>query len=204
MEYISLGEIRGFFYFYLMQITGIILAGGKSSRMGTDKALLELGGITLLEKAIGLCQSACSSILISSNNPKHRKPDIPLIPDEIENCGPMGGIYSCMKKSLTDWNFVVSVDSPLVIPEFIGYLISETEDCDVVVPVHSKGKEPLIALYHKQCLPEMERMLRSGNFKMHNLFHSVKTKWIDTNEWLVKYPKLFYNINRPEELKGSF
>jgi molybdenum cofactor guanylyltransferase len=80
-----------------MQITGFILAGGQSSRMGTDKAMLQIDGKTLMERAIEICKPFCHEILISSNNPKHGNFGFAVISDEINNCGPMGGIYSCLK-----------------------------------------------------------------------------------------------------------
>ncbi|HSO89343.1 MAG TPA: molybdenum cofactor guanylyltransferase, partial [Draconibacterium sp.] len=94
-----------------MQITGIILSGGQSTRMGTDKALLQIKGKTLLERAVEICNPVCNAILISSNNPEHEKYGYQIYPDEIKNCGPLGGIYSCLKKSDTDWNFILSVDA---------------------------------------------------------------------------------------------
>ena len=183
-----------------MQITGIILAGGRSKRMGTDKAFLTLNGKTLLERSIELIQPFCDTILISSNNTAHKKSGYKIIPDEIPDCGPIGGIYSCLKQSETVWNFVISVDSVFVEPEFVKFLISEIEEFDAVVPVHSKGKEPLIALYHKNCLIEIEKMLNLGDFKMHNLINSINTKWIASQNWVNKYPQLFRNLNRPEDL----
>ena len=112
----------------------------------------------------------------------------------------MGGIYSCLKKSEMEWNFVISVDSAYVEPGFIQLLITEIGKFDAVVPVHSKGKEPLIALYHKNSLAEIEKILKSGNFKMHNLLNETKTKFVDVQKWVEKYPKLFINLNRPEDL----
>ena len=187
-----------------MQITGIILAGGKSKRMGTDKAFIKLNGKTLLEHSIELIQPFCNSLLISSNNLAHEKFGYKIIPDKIPNCGPIGGVYSCLKKSEPEWNFVISVDSAFVEPEFIKFLISEISEIsefDAVVPIHTKGKEPLIALYHKNCLVEIEKMIHSGNYKMHNLINSINTKWIDLQNWVNKYPRLFHNLNRPEDLE---
>ena len=86
-----------------MQITGIILAGGQSTRMGTDKVLLEINEKTLLERAIELVQPLSETVLISSNNPIHKKYGFEIIPDEIKDCGPIGGIYTCLKKSETEW-----------------------------------------------------------------------------------------------------
>lgn len=183
-----------------MQITGIILAGGKSSRMGTDKVLLKLNEKTLLEHSIELIRSICDSILISSNNPDHEKFGIEIIPDQIKNCGPIGGIYTGLKKSKTDWNFVISVDSVFVESSFIQYLFSEINDSDAIVPIHKKGKEPLIALYHKNSLPEIEKMIDLGNYKMYNLVNTINSKFINAQSWANKYPKLFHNINRPTDL----
>ena len=187
-----------------MQITSIILAGGKSRRMGTDKALLELEGKPLLEKAIGICKAFSSKILISSNNLEHGIFGLPVVRDEIENCGPMGGVYSCLKKSESNWNFIISVDSPFVEPEFLEFLISNIKEYDAIVPVSSKGEEPLIALYNISSLVELKKMMETGNFKMQNFIHSVSTNWIDAQSWEKRYPKLFYNLNRPEDLYFSF
>ena len=82
-------------------MTAIILAGGKSRRMGTDKALLEIEGISLLNKAIQLCEQVCDTIIISSNHSGHKVFGYPVVADEIANCGPLGGIYSCLRKSQT-------------------------------------------------------------------------------------------------------
>lgn len=183
-----------------MQITAIILAGGKSKRMGADKALLEIDGLTLLERSISLCQKVCDDIIISSDNEEHAKYGFPIIADEVDNCGPIGGISTCLKHSKTAWNFVISVDAAFVEKEFLTFLISNIGECDLLVPIHKRGKEPLIALYNKSCLPAMEEKLQSGDFKMHNLLSSINTKFIDSNQWLEKYPKLFHNLNRPEDL----
>ncbi len=183
-----------------MRVTGIILAGGKSTRMGCDKVLLEMDKKTLLERAIELVEPLCQSVLISSNNPVHEKFGLEIIPDEIKNCGPMGGIYTCLKKSKTDWNFVISVDSAFVEPGFVQFLISKVGDFNAVVPIHKKGKEPLIAFYHKSCLPEIEKMLPVNNFKMYNLIHALNSRFVDAQSWIDKYPKLFNNLNRPEDL----
>jgi molybdopterin-guanine dinucleotide biosynthesis protein A len=183
-----------------MQITSIILAGGKSTRMGTDKVLLKVNKKTLLEKAIELVRPFSDSIIISSNSREHEMNECVMVFDEIENCGPMGGLFSCLKKSQTEWNFVLSVDSAFVEPEFILDLISEIDESEAIIPIHAKGKEPLIACYHEKSLAEMEKMLCSGDYKMHNLLHKLDTKLVDVRKWTNKYPKLFFNLNRPEDL----
>jgi molybdopterin-guanine dinucleotide biosynthesis protein A len=183
-----------------MQITGIILAGGQSTRIGTDKAFIQINHKTLLEKAIDICEPICAEILISSDNKEHEKFGHRIIPDEFKNCGPLSGIYSCLKKSNTEWNFVISVDAAFVEPQFIPYLINEIDDFDAIVPFHNKGKEPLIALYHKNGLTVMQKHLKSGNFKMHNLLNTLNTKFVDSQTWVERFPEIFRNLNRPDDL----
>jgi len=125
-----------------------------------------------------------------------------MIPDEVKNCGPLGGIYSCLKKSETDWNFVMSVDSAFVEPAFIEYLLTNTGDFDAVVPFHDKGKEPTIALYRKSSLGEMEKMIHSKNYKMHQVLNSIHTKLLNVQDWVEKYPYIFRNLNFPEDLNS--
>jgi len=176
------------------------LSGGQSTRMGTDKALIQINGKTLLERAIEICKTACSEILISSNNFTHENFGYKIIPDEIKNCGPLGGIYSCLNQSETDWNFILSVDAAFVEPEFISFIVSEIADFDAVVPFHKNGKEPLVAMYYKKGLVEMKKMLDSGDFKMHNLINSINTKYVDTQIWVERYPKIFRNLNNPDDI----
>jgi molybdopterin-guanine dinucleotide biosynthesis protein A len=82
------------------------------------------------------------------------------------------------------------------VENFLQFLITEIGKFDAVVPIHSKGKEPLIAMFHKNSLAEIEKMLKSGNFKMHNLFNVINTQLVDAQKWVEKYPKLFRNLNR--------
>ena len=183
-----------------MQITGIILAGGQSTRMGTDKALIQINGKTLLENAIDICKPNCQTIIISSNNTGHELFGYEIIPDEIKNCGPLGGIYSCLKKSETEWNFILSVDAAFVTADFVQFLDSEIGDFDAVVPVHQNGKEPLVAMYHKRCIPVIWNQIELKDFKMHHLFNTLNIKFADSQNWIQNYPEIFRNLNRPEDL----
>lgn len=186
-----------------MQITAIILTGGKSSRMGTDKALLELEGKTLLSRAVDLCSKVCDEILISSDAEEHRVGSHRLVADEVKDCGPMGGIYSCLKESSNEWNFVLSVDSPFVTKDFVEFLVSQTKDFDAVIPVHFGKKEPLIAFYRKSILSQIEAKIREGNYKLHFLLQEINTHFVESGEWVRKYPELFRNLNYPEDISST-
>ena len=167
--------------------------------MGTDKALIQFNGKTLLENAIEICKPVCQTIIISSNYPKHEIFGYKIIPDEIKNCGPLGGIYSCLKKSKTNLNFIISVDSAFVTEDFVQFLISESEKFDAVIPIHENGKEPLVALYHKNCVPVIQEKIELKDYKMHNLLNVLNTKFINVDSWVKKYPFIFKNLNRPED-----
>ncbi|MCG6186629.1 molybdenum cofactor guanylyltransferase [Maribellus maritimus] len=172
--------------------------------MGKDKALLELEGQTLLQRAIHFCQSFCGEILISSKSLKHKVDGIQIVSDEINDCGPIGGIYSCLKKSKNDWNFVISVDAPFVEIDFVSFLVAQKEDFDAVVPVHKSGREPLIALYNKNAIDDFKLQIESGNFKMYFLLQQIKTNFVSVDDWLDKYSDLFRNLNFPEDLNSVF
>lgn len=183
-----------------MQISAIILAGGKSTRMGTDKALIQFNGESLLGNALKLCKPFFHPVFISSNNPEHEFPGCRRINDVFPGCGPIGGIFSCLLQTQTDWNFVLSVDSTFVEPAFVSFLVSETGDWDAIIPVHRNGIEPLIGIYHRQCLPVVEKHIKSGNYKMQDLFDELRVHFVDAQNWVERYPQIFTNFNSPEDL----
>lgn len=169
--------------------------------MGTDKALIKIGDKNLIETAIEICKPVCKSIIISSNNPEHGKFGYPVVNDEIIDCGPVGGIYSCLQKSETDWNFVISVDTPFVTAGFIQFLLLQTGNFDAVIPAYSGKTEPLIALYNKTCLTVMQSQIRLNQFKLQTALALLKTHFIEVDQWLNKTSLLFKNLNRPEDLQ---
>ncbi len=182
-----------------MQVNAIILAGGKSKRMGVDKPLMSFNGETLLERSVMLCKSFFKDVIISSQNPKHQVEDCKIVPDLIEGCGPIGGIHSCLKISDTEWNFVMSVDAPFLEPAFISLLISETDGYDAVIPVHNSGIEPLLGIYRKRSLLQMEKQIADGNYKMHDLLDHLNVNFVDAQSWVDRYPLIFKNLNKPED-----
>ena len=133
-------------------LTGIILAGGKSRRMGQEKGLIELNGKFLIQYAIDVLQPICDTILISTNSHSYDFLPYQKVADEFPNSGPMGGIYSCLKASTTIQNLVLSCDMPFIQSELLSDLIKNAEGYDVVVPWHGGQKfEPMCAYYHQKC-----------------------------------------------------
>jgi len=188
----------GFFIPSKMQnvnITGIVIAGGKSSRMGTNKALLEYRGKRLIDNAIQILQHHTQNILISSNE---IIPNIsfPFNEDEFIEIGPMGGLYSCLKASKTELNLIIPCDVPNIKPSFYKLLMENSDGFDAIIPRLPDGKlEPLIACYKKSILPIIKECIYQKDYKMVRLLEKLNVKYIE-----VESTESFKNINSPKDL----
>lgn len=192
------------FYIYKMNLTGILLAGGNSKRMGQDKALLNFNDSVLLDQSIDLLSQTCQEVIISSGDPRHNRTGVKRIDDIYPDCGPISGIYSCIRNSSNEWNLVLSVDSPFITKDFLEKMIQECDDrFDAIVPMHHKGKEPLIALYNSRITETMKSLILSSDYKMHFLLKRLKTKYFECSEWVNKHPRLFTNLNYPSDMADN-
>jgi len=181
------------------EISGFILAGGKSSRMGADKALLKIQNEPLLKRIVDLINPFCGTIKISGNKSGYADFGVPIIQDSFMECGPIAGIHSCLSHSSTDWNLILGVDLPFLNDELITYLISGIGDSDCIIPKHNSGIEPLAGLYNLRILPEVEKMIQSGDYKLMNMLGKLNTRYLDCSNLVEKYPRLFTNLNWPED-----
>lgn len=185
-------------------ITGIILSGGKSSRMGKDKGTCNFNGKPLVEYAIEALKPFCDEILLSTNKPDaYQKYGLPLIADEFKEIGPMGGIYSCLMKSTNKYNFVLSCDTPFISSQLIKHIIENVEDeFDVVAPIHQTSfLEPLCAYYNISVLPHITTQIENNNFKLMSLLSSINLKKLRIDNKLNFYDvKLFNNLNTSGDL----
>jgi len=185
-------------------ITGIVLSGGKSRRMGKEKGLCEFRGKPLISYAIEVMESLCETVIISANNQleKYEKLGYQVITDEYQEVGPLGGLYSCLKQSETEINLVLSCDTPFITKELFVELLQFSKHFDAVVPRHSNGfVEPLTALYHRSALLQMEQQLSAGRYKMIDLLDKINTKYVaigSGNPGL--HVSVFHNLNSPEDL----
>ena len=133
-------------------ITGIILAGGKSSRMGTDKSFLSLKGKPFVQYSIDALKPLVSEIIIVSDNEAYNGFGLKRVNDIIKNAGPVSGIYSGLEASTTEYNLILSCDIPLINSEILEKLINAIDDCSEIIQIESNCKTmPLIALYKKSC-----------------------------------------------------
>jgi molybdenum cofactor guanylyltransferase len=182
-------------------LTAFVLAGGKSTRMGTDKAFLQVGGRTLLERSLFLARSAAASVRIVGKEANFSS-YAPTVEDIFADRGPLGGIHAALRSSHTDLNFVLSVDTPFLTEAFVGYLIDQvTPDAVVTVPRTAGRWQPLCAVYRQSFADVAETALLAGKNKIDALFGQVAVRALDEETWqpLGFAPAMFRNLNTPEE-----
>lgn len=182
------------------ELTGILLAGGRSRRMGREKGLVEFHGKPLIQYGIDLLSQFTDRILISSDNSDYLEFGCELVPDEIIGQGPAAGLAASLKCSTTLWSLVIACDLPFLEPELILNLFTDTENSLAVIPVHDGEVEPLVALYHKDLSPVFEASLYSGNLSLHKILANCKVQYFDATLLMEKYPHLFTNFNSLKEI----
>ena len=179
------------------QITGVVLAGGESSRMGEDKSLMLVNEQKLIEFSIHALKPFCKEVLISSSKNGHQSFSCRKISDSHQKIGPIAGIQSALVHSDTDYIIILPCDSPMVKPEFVEYLISEIKsDTSIIVPKYGQHLEPLFAIYHKKILPIVETQIRKEDYRLTHLLELCQAKIVE-----VKDRTCFVNINTPEDFQ---
>jgi molybdopterin-guanine dinucleotide biosynthesis protein A len=187
-------------------VTAFVLAGGKSSRMGSDKAFLELGGETLLSRALQAAGSVAGEVRIVGA-PQKFAAFGEVIEDVYRGQGPLGGIHAALSNSQTELNLVLAVDLPFVGREFLEFLLLRARESDamITVPRAGGGLQPLCAAYRRGFAEVAERSLRAGNNKIDSLFATLETCVIEEDE-LARAGfsvEMFRNLNTPEELEKA-
>lgn len=183
------------------QITGIVLAGGTSSRMGTAKGLIDFRGNPLIQYSIDTLRPICSQIIISTNSVEFNEFGYPIQADIIQGAGPLGGIYSSLMNSSTDHNLVLPCDTPYVTSDLLNIILKNSDGYQVVVPLSKPGYlEPLIGYYHKNNVTAMLSFLESDNLKLTDYIESALYKSIPVYKNPEVTPNLFMNINSTEDL----
>jgi len=184
-------------------MNAIVLAGGKSSRFGSDKAFAKIGDLTIVESLFFPLSLLFKKIIVVTNFPeKYQAFPVQIVTDKIKGQGPLGGIYTGLLASDSERNFVVACDMPLINPRLIRYLVSIKEGQIVIPQAHGK-LEPLFAIYSKSCLPAIASQLKAGDNKIQNFFDKVNTNIIKEEVFKKFDPTLtsFLNINLQKDLK---
>ena len=183
-------------------VTGFVLAGGKSTRMGTDKALLELAGRPLIEHMLELVRSVCPQAYVVGDPGKFSRL-APVIPDRYAGQGPLAGIHAALTRSETNLNLILGVDLPFLEADWLRYLVSasRTSGAVVTLPVAGGFVQTLCAVYRTEFAELAAQALAAGQNKVDALFPKTSVRQISQEE-LAKAgfgPTMFRNVNTPEE-----
>jgi molybdopterin-guanine dinucleotide biosynthesis protein A len=180
-------------------ITGIILAGGKSSRMGTDKGLLEINNKTFVECVIDAVKPLVDTIIIVSDSLNYDQFGYQRVVDEIKDSGPLAGLCAGLKHSKTDQNLVLSCDVPLISTEILEQLLNPEFKNYEIVQIQSKAKTmPLIACYKKTCLTTCHNLLMQGERRLRIAVSQMNSKSVLIDD---KHSNVVTNVNTKEDLK---
>ena len=181
-------------------ITGIILAGGKSSRMGTDKGFLLLNNKPFVQYSIDALKPLVSEIMIVSDNPDYDVFGLKRISDLTKNAGPVAGIYSGLEASTSEYNLILSCDIPLITSDILKQLIIAIDETTEIIQIESNGKTmPLIALYKKQVKGIFYDFLREDERRLRIAIKGCRSKNIKLDK---AHEICTMNVNTQNELKA--
>ena len=184
-----------------MQATGIILAGGKSSRMGEDKGLVLLNGKPMIQYVIEALKEVVSDIIIISNNASYNKFRIPVYADIIKDKGPVGGIYTGLYHSKTQLNFCISCDVPMISSDFIFWLLNKSGNASITLPMYKDKIQQMIGVYSKQVLSNFKESTEKEHIKLSQVNKDMACEIIDIEKEYANFDELiFSNINTKNEL----
>jgi molybdopterin-guanine dinucleotide biosynthesis protein A len=190
----------------IKDITGIILCGGKSSRMQTNKALLKLGDKTVIEIVTEKLKSIFNEVLISANDSKEYDfLKLPIVNDIFISKGPLAGIHAALKNSSNEKNFIISCDMPLIPVELINYLINVNSEKSILLPKYNGRIQQLCGIYSKSLVDEIENIFKlsekdkSIKRSVYELIERASIEIIDVDDLNFYGNNIFLNMNSPED-----
>lgn len=185
------------------EVGGVILAGGKNSRMGgEDKAFLTVDGQSVFERTLALLRGCFPQVVVVSNSPeKYRGFDVEITSDEVPGLGPLGGIHAGLSRLRTPYAFVVACDMPFLRIEPIGFLVRRLNGQDSIIPEWESDIEPLHALYATRLRDPIAAALQRGVRAIRNLLPALNVDYVPEAEMraVVGAAESFRNVNTPEE-----
>jgi molybdopterin-guanine dinucleotide biosynthesis protein A len=185
------------------QLSGFVLAGGKSTRMGQDKAAVSLNGLTLLQHALAALRVVCRDVAILGRHELYGTL-APVYADIFPGCGPLGGIHAALSSSQTHFNLIIAVDTPFLAPRFLSYLAERAIASNAVVttPEIDDYTQPLCTVYSLDFRSIAEQALRLGSYKIVPLFPKDRTLVIKESELrqFAFAADMFEILNTPEDL----
>lgn len=186
----------------------IILAGGKSSRMGKNKALLPIGGLTTIERIKSSVSEDFEDILLVANDQKlYQFLELPITEDKVKNKGPLAGIQAGLLVAKNNSNVFIACDMPFISAKLAKVLIARSEGFDAVVPVINGKRHPLFAVYKKAVLKAIDECFKKDELRIKDLLDRVKVNYITEEDFLsegfVNLEQSFYNMNHPLEYEEA-
>jgi molybdopterin-guanine dinucleotide biosynthesis protein A len=185
-------------------LSAIVLAGGRSRRFKSDKALLVWGGEPMIVRLVRLLKPEFATVLVVTGPTRRYTAilDVPILEDAVKGKGPLGGIYTGLLASPTEDNLVLACDMPLLDLRVVSLLERERDGCEAVVAEVNGHLEPLLGIYKKSCLARIARSLEQGALAVHDLLASLQTRVIPEARIRAVDPELrsFANVNTQEEL----
>lgn len=188
-----------------IKASAAVLVGGKSRRMGLNKAFLKVGQVHLLENIVAKLKTLFPEVLLAGNDPEtYGTLGLPVVTDVYPGCGPLAGIHAALAAAANPYVFITACDMPFLDLNLVALMIESASGYDVVVPRINAYLEPLCAVYGKGCLPAIETNLRKGQCKVTAFFPEVPVKYLDREE-LSRFnlEKIFFNINSPNDMKKA-
>lgn len=182
--------------------TGILLAGGRSRRMGQPKGLLNLGGRTMIERVADALQQVAQEVIIVTNDPEeYRFLGLPLLGDQVKGRGPLGGIQAGLAAASWERTLVLACDLPFVEAGLLRFLLTAGKGRAAAVPMVRGFPEPLVAMYSRACLTAVEQTLASESCRVSDFYARIDVRFISEAELeAVTDPrKAFLNVNTPRD-----
>jgi molybdenum cofactor guanylyltransferase len=190
------------------EVTGVLLAGGKSRRMGEDKRYLVVGEQTLLERGLAVLRSIFQEVLvvIAQDSPP-LDIDVRVVRDLVPDCGSLGGLYTGLTQATTPYTFVVACDMPFLDPAVIAQFTGRRATTDIVMAKLAGRLHPMHALYGKRCLPVVEQMIRTRQLKIQEMVSqaSLRVRYVTEADLVAIDPsgRSFQNVNTPADLEAA-
>ncbi|MFZ5916893.1 MAG: molybdenum cofactor guanylyltransferase [Chloroflexota bacterium] len=184
-------------------VSGVVLAGGQSRRMGRNKAFVEIGGQSIIERVLERISAVCQEVILVTNTPdEFVHLHYPSVPDILPGKGSLGGVYSGLKAASHPYALTVACDMPFLNVALLRYLILIAPGYDVIVPRTEQGSETLHAVYGQNCLPAMEQSLRQNMLRVNAFYPQVRVRYVDTDEIDLLDPQhlSLFNVNSPDDL----
>ena len=189
----------------MKDVSVFVLAGGRSSRMGSDKALLPIAGMNLLQIAVAKAREVSPRTAIVGSRERYAQYG-EVIEDIIPGCGPLSGIHAALRTTRSELNLILSVDMPLITPDFLRWLTQTAASGDelATVPEAHGRTQPLCSVFRRAAIAPVENAFETGEYKVDRLFSILPTRLVAEIDWRAAgfLPNIFRNLNTPEEYEA--